>query len=144
MRARAVALVLTAFSLLLIVAPVSAGSLIQITPDFVNFGQVNQGETAIARFQILNTGTQVLTIQWMEFSKPGLIAQVKPQIGVGSSVEVLVNWDTSNFTGDIEGQVLLGLNDPQNSEIVLTLSGVVIPADIPSEPETPVKEEVLD
>ena len=55
-----------------------------------------------------------------------------------------MNWDTSKFIGDIEGQIILGLNDSQNPEIVLTLSGVVIPADIPSEPETPVKEEVLD
>jgi len=140
-KSRASAFILTIFCLATLAACVSEEPLIQVVNNPVDFGQVKQGETAIARFQLQNTGTQALTIQWMEFSEQGLIAQVKPQIGVGSSVEVLVNWDTSKFMGDIEGQVLLGLNDSQRTEIVLTLSGVVIPADIPSEPEIPVKEE---
>ena len=109
-------------------------------PDIKGFGVCQILLDKLYNFRVIH----IVSIQWMEFSEQGLIAQVQPQIGVGRSVEVLVNWDTSKFTGDIEGQVVLGLNDPENSEIVLTLSGVVIPADIPSEPETSVKEEVLD
>ena len=127
-KSRVITYILTLFSLAVMTASVSAENLVQITPEFVNFGQVEQGEIAIARFKLLNEGTQAVTIQWMQFSEQGLVAQVKPQIGVGSSVEVLVNWDTSKFTGDIEGQITLGLNDPQNPEIILTLSGTVIPA----------------
>ena len=130
-----IAVFLTIFCLAVTTASVSAENTVQVTPEFGNFGQVKQGEKVIARFQLLNTGTQALTIQWMEFSQQGLIAQVQPQIGAGSSVEVLVNWDTSKFMGDIEGQITLGLNDPQKSEIVLTLSGTVLPAtETPPEP----------
>lgn len=127
-KSRVITYILTIFSLAVMTASVSAENLLQVTPESANFGQVEQGETAIARFQLLNAGTQAVTIQWMEFSKPGLIAQVQPHIGVGSSVEVLVNWNTGDLSGDIEGQITLGLNDPQNPEIILTLSGVVIPA----------------
>jgi len=144
MRSKVITFFLTVLGLAVMATSVSAENLVQVTPESMNFGQVKQGEKAIARFQLLNTGTQAVTIQWMEFSQPGLIAQVKPQIEAGSSVEVLVNWDTSKFAGDIEGQITLGLNDPQNPEIVLTLSGAVIPAEIPPEPETPVNGEVLD
>ena len=126
-KSRVITFILTIFCLAMTTASVSAKNTVQVTPELGNFGQVKQGETAIARFQLQNTGTQALTIQWMEFSEQGLIAQVKPQIGAGSSVEVLVNWDTSKFMGDIEGQITLGLNDPQNPEIVLTLSGTVVP-----------------
>lgn len=128
MCAKSIAFVVIVFSLAVMAASVSAGDLVQVTPDSVNFGQVEQGELAVARFQLQNTGSQALTIQFMEFSKPGLIAQVNPYIGVGSSVEVLVNWKTGNFSGDIEGRVVLTVDDPQDSEIVLHLSGTVIPA----------------
>ena len=128
MRTRANALILIMFCLAVVAAPVSAGSLVQVTPESVNFGQVKQGDLATASFQLLNTGTQALSIQYMEFSKPGLVAQVNPHIGVGLSVEVLVNWKTGNLSGDVEGQVVLTLDDPQHPEIVLPLSGTVIPA----------------
>ncbi len=145
MHTKAVAFFPIVFSLVVMAASVSAENLVQVTPEFVDFGQVEQGEIASARFQLRNTGTRALSIQWMQFSKPGLIAQVNPQIGVGSSVEVLVNWNTDNLLGDLEGQIILGLNDPQNTEIVLTLSGTVIPAiEVILEPEIPVGGGVRD
>jgi hypothetical protein len=57
-------------------------------------------------------------------------------IAAGSSVEILVNWNTSDFTGDIESQVTLGLDDPQSPEVVLIYTGIVIGAnEITPEPE---------
>jgi hypothetical protein len=127
-RFRAIAIFLTVFCLAVFAVPVTAEDVVQVTPDSVNFGQVKQGELALAKFQLLNTGTQAVTIQFMEFSDPGLIAQVNPHIGIGSPVEVLVNWKTGNLSGDVEGQVVLSFADPQYPAIVLPLNGTVIPA----------------
>jgi hypothetical protein len=128
LRTRSIAIFLTVFCVAVFAVPATAGNVVQVTPDSVDFGQVKQGELAIARFQLLNTGSQALTIQFMEFSDPGLIAQVKPHIGIGSPVEVLVNWKTGNLSGDVEGQVTLSFDDPQYPEIILPLNGTVIPA----------------
>ena len=136
MRTNIIVYILLVLSLVLITTSACAGKPVQVAPESVNFGDVEQGDVAIARFQLHNAGTQALTIQWMEFSKPGLVAQVNPNLAAGSSIEILVNWNTSDFTGDIEGQVTLGLDDPQNPEVVLTITGTVTPAtDVPPEPE---------
>ena len=136
MRIKTTVLVLALLSLVGVTTSACAANPVQVTPESVNFGEVVQGETAIARFQLHNTGTQAVNIHWMEFSSPGLVAQVSPHIAAGSSVEVLVNWKTSGFSGGIEGQIALGLDDPQNPEVVLTVSGTVIPAE-QNTPDTP-------
>ena len=115
------------FSLLLSASCVFAEPRIQSIPDSFNFGQVNKGDLAIARFQLKNSGATAVTIQWMQFSEQGLTAQVSPRINAGQSVEVTVNWNTSSFEGDISGSIVLGLNDPEYPEITFTLSGTVIP-----------------
>ena len=143
-KSRVGAVILTLFCMAVMAAPVSAEILVQVTPDSVNFGQVKQGETVTAKFRLRNAGTNQLTILFLEFSVPDMSAHVKQKIDAGSSTEILLNWDTSRLSGEVKGEGILTLNDSQNSEIVFTLSGFVIATDIPSEPETPVKEEVLD
>ena len=128
MRIKTIAYIFTLLSLIGVTASDCAENLLQAIPESASFGEVVQGELAIARFQLKNTGTQAVNIQWMEFSSPGLVAQVSPHIAAGSSVEVQVNWKTANFSGDIEGQITLGLDDPQNPEVVFTVAGTVIPA----------------
>lgn len=126
---RSFTFIFAVFSLLFTISPVFAESRIQVVPDSFDFGRVKKGDLAIAKFQLKNSGTTAVTIQWMEFSEQGLVAQVSPRINAGQSVEVTVNWNTSNFEGDISGNVVLGLNGPDNPEVTFTLSGTVIPGD---------------
>lgn len=104
-----------------------ADTLVQVEPTSVNFGQVSQGETATAKFHLTNAGTKPLTIQFMEFSIPGMRAQVKARIDAGKSTGVLVTLNTSGLIGDVEGETTLTFNDPGNMEVILTISGTVVP-----------------
>ena len=124
MHNKTIAFVLAAICLM--ATPVFAESWIKVIPESVNFGQVKRGQIATAKFQVQNTGNQAVSIQWMELSKPGLIAQVQPTINAGSSVELLVNWNTAELLGELEGQITLGLTDPENPEVILMVNGTVI------------------
>ena len=104
-----------------------ADTSVQVDSTSMNFGQVKQGETATAKFQLTNAGTKQLTIQFMEFSMPGMRAQVKARINAGSSTEILVTWNTSGLSGEIKGETILTFDNPNNPEIVLTLTGTVVP-----------------
>ena len=119
--------VLSTLCMLALTVATSADALVEVASSSVNFGQVKQGETVSAKFQITNAGTKPLTIQFMEFSTPGMRAQVKPRIDAGSSTEILVTWNTSGLSGEIKGETILTFDDPNNPEIVLTITGTVVP-----------------
>jgi uncharacterized protein YjdB len=105
----------------------SAETLVQVAANPVNFGQVKQGKTVTAKFELTNTGSKPLTIQFMEFSMPGMRANVQATIAAGASTEVLMTWDTSQLSGEVKGETILTFNDPQKQEVTLTLSGTVVP-----------------
>ena len=126
MHTKILSFVLAAASLMVTATSVCAGSLVQAIPESFNFGQVKQGEHVVTQFQLHNTGTDTVAIQWMDFSDPGLVAWTKARIAAGSSVEVSVNWNTSKLSGDLEEQITLGLDDPENPEVVFKVSGTVI------------------
>jgi hypothetical protein len=115
------------FCLVSLAVSVSADSSVQLDNKSVNFGEVKQGEIAVAKFQLRNAGTSTLIIEFMEFSVQGMRANVKQKTAVGSSTEVQVTWNTSGLSGQVHGETTLSVNDPQNPEIVLILSGTVLP-----------------
>jgi len=119
--------VLSIFCQLALTVPASADALIKVASNSVSFGQVKQGETASAKFQVTNAGKEPLTIQFMEFSMPGMRANVKAKINAGSSTEILVTWNTSGISGEVKGETILTFDDPQGLETVLTLTGTVVP-----------------
>ena len=119
--------VLGIFCLFGLATTVAADALVQVTSNSVDFGEVKQGEVAVAKFQINNVGTSTLTIEFMEFSTQGMSANVKHKTAAGSSTEVMVTWNTSGLSGQVHGETILTVNDPQNPEIVLVVSGTVIP-----------------
>jgi len=114
----------------LVVLAVTAPAFAQldVLSDSANFGQVSQGETVSVKFQIRNSGTEPLTITGLEFSMPGMNARVKQEIAAGSIAEILINWDTSRLRGEVKGQAVLTLSDPQIPKVVLTLRGKVVPS----------------
>lgn len=90
------------------------------------FGRVPRGTVVTKNFVIGNTGTAPLSIEKMQFSTPGMRARVAALIEPGRSVLLQVEWDTSHYSRDAEGQVVLELNDPATPKLVITLAGFVV------------------
>ena len=96
-----------------------------------DFGRVSRGTVVTKSFVIRNTGTAPLLIESMQFSTPGMRARVASTIEPGASAELEIDWDTSHYTRDAEGQAILVLNDPELPKLVLTLTGFVVsPIDV--------------
>ena len=119
-------LVLGIYCFLALTVIACSDAVVQVASNTTNFGQATQGEAVTAKFQLSNAGTEPLTIQFMEFSMPGMSARVQPKINAGSTSEILVRWDTSQLEGEVNGKVILTLDDLQNPEIVLLVSGTVV------------------
>ena len=94
----------------------------------VDFGHINQGEPVSVSFTLENSGADPLVVERMEFSMPGMNARVQQLIEPGESTQVVVTLDTSRLRGKYEGRMTLHLNDPVLPEIVLSLTGTVVPA----------------
>jgi hypothetical protein len=124
----AIAMVLFTSCLVVVMETALGDPSAQLVPDSVDFGKVKQGETVTAKFRVHNVGTESLSILGLEFSMPGMNARVKQEIDAGTNTDILMTWDTSRLRGEVEGQTVLTLNDPQNPKIVLTLSGTVVPS----------------
>ena len=60
----------------------------------------------------------------MEKGNPGTL---RIRFDAGSSTEILVTWKTSWLNGEVKGETILTVNDPQNPEIVLIITGTVVP-----------------
>jgi hypothetical protein len=96
-----------------------------------HFGRVSRGTVVTKSFVIRNAGAAPLLIENMQFSTPGMRARVATTIEPGASAELKIEWDTSHYTRDAEGQALLMLNDPDMPKLVLTLTGFVVsPIDV--------------
>jgi hypothetical protein len=93
-----------------------------------DFGSVPQGQSVTARFALENSGDEPLVLERMEFSMPGLTARVKQRLEPGETTTVEVNWDTAKLRREVEGSLTLYLNDPALPQLVLRLSGTVVPA----------------
>jgi hypothetical protein len=90
------------------------------------FGRVPRGTVVAKAFVLSNLGAAPLRIEAMQFSMPGMRARVASTIEPGASAELKIEWDTSHYTREAEGQVLLSLNDPALPRLALTLTGFVV------------------
>jgi hypothetical protein len=95
------------------------------------FGSVPRGTLIKKKFSLRNAGSATLIIQKADFSTPGMRLRVAQQIEPGKTAEMEVQWDTSSYTREVEGNVVLQLNDPATPRLAFTLTGTVIsPIDI--------------
>jgi hypothetical protein len=95
------------------------------------FGRVARGTIVSESFLIKNLGDETLAFKDAQVSMPGMTIQVKQALEPGEEAQLVVKWDTSNISQQVEGAVRLKLNDPARSSIVLSLSGTVFrPVDV--------------
>ena len=90
------------------------------------FGRVPRGTLVARTFVLRNLGAAPLRIEGMQFSMPGMRARVASTIEPGASTELKIEWDTSHYTREAEGQALLLLNDPDRPRLAITLTGFVV------------------
>src|SRR4030042_3018378 len=91
------------------------------------FGTVKQGETITHIFVIRNTGSAPLKPTRMEISEQGMTGRIKPVIPPGEEGWITVRWDTGRVKGEVSGEGVLNLDDPEQPPIVLLLKGIVKP-----------------
>ena len=91
-----------------------------------DFGSVPKGTEISESFTIGNRGSATLELEGLEFSVYGMRARVKQSIPPGESADLILTWDTRQYTGKTEGQALIRLNDPVLPQILLTLTGTVV------------------
>jgi len=117
-------LILAAFTLL---SPAKASVAPEASFNTLNsdFGTVKQGQTIIQTFTVTNKGDAPLKIDKVEFSMPGMKARIRQNILPGQSADLKIEWDTSRFVQQVQGQALLFLNDKKQPKVLLTLTGTV-------------------
>jgi hypothetical protein len=96
-----------------------------------NFGSVARGTVVSESFTLRNKGTAPLIIERMDFRVHGMSARVRQTIEPGGSAELVLSWDTSQFSREVEGEAVISINDPERPELLITLTGFVVsPIDI--------------
>ncbi len=91
-----------------------------------DFGTVNSGETVVHAFTLQNQGTAPLSyVRDPELFMPGMTVRFGREILPGEAGTVTVEWDTSKVRDEVEGKVILHLNDPAQPQVTLLLRGVV-------------------
>lgn len=98
----------------------------EIDRTSLDFGSVPRGTVLSESFTIGNLGSAALELQGLEFSVYGMRARVKQSIPPGESADLVVTWDTSQYSGKASGQARIQLNDPARPQIVLTLTGTIV------------------
>jgi hypothetical protein len=119
---------LTVLLFLIFASPLAvAGASVVAEPTVLDFGYVSRGEPVVSEFVLRNETASSRLIQFMDFSIPGLVAQVSPRIEPGEAVSVRVRLDTSEYTGNVEGKITLLFDDPDRTEVVVTVKATVEP-----------------
>src|SRR5262245_51204234 len=90
-----------------------------------DFGTAKQGKKLVHEFAVRNQGTIPLTIEGGELSMPGMKARFNRVIAPGAEARITLEWDTNDVKGEVMGEAVLRLNDPDEPTVTLTLSGVV-------------------
>lgn len=90
-----------------------------------DFGSTKHGQVVTHGFTIRNSGSAELVINSVDFTMPGMKARFKGRILPGKDGTVVVEWDTSKVKGRLDAQAVVRTSDPEKSEIVLTLQGVI-------------------
>ena len=92
-----------------------------------DFGTVKQGERLSHPFRIQNPGDAPLTIRRMDFNLPGIKARAKPMVPAGGEGQITLEWNTASLSGEMEVEMVLALDDPQQPQVSFFLRAVIQP-----------------
>ncbi len=101
--------------------------IISVSPDTIDFKTRNEGDTIHARFIIKNNGDAPLIIRDYKSDCGCTIPKLaKDTILSGDSAELLAQFHTLKYTGDITRSIHLNSNDPINGFIPAVIRGCII------------------
>ena len=123
------AIMLTLVMFLVSTGTALGDSHVSANPNRIDFGQVKQGDPVSVRFELRNDGPDAVMITFIDFSLPGSFAQVNPKIEAAGTVQAELRLSTENLDGQVDGEVTLLFDDPEKTQIVVTVEGFVTPRD---------------
>lgn len=92
-----------------------------------NFGDIKQGETVSHVFVLSNSGGDLLTISNVTASCGcTAAAPEKKELAPGESTNLTVKFNSAGRMGNQSKTVRIFSNDPQNPEVVITITGNVV------------------
>ena len=110
----------------LMAVPALAAPLITVEKPGYDFGTVTQGDKVDHLFTVKNRGDKPLIISQIRSSCGCTAATLSARtIAPGSSGEVKVTFDSTNFAGQVTKTISIDSNDQRNPSAVLTLQGKV-------------------
>ena len=117
--------------IVLILSSLSFGQLLQpklvLQQTSYDFGDIKQGEKVSHDFVLSNSGGDLLTISNVSASCGCTAAKPeKNELAPGESTNLTVSFNSSGRRGKQNKTIRIFSNDPQNPEMVLTITGVVV------------------
>jgi hypothetical protein len=99
---------------------------IRVDPDGFDFGRALPGKTLSKEFALRNFGDAELVIEGVS-TTCGCTAAIMADTKVppGGSTQLRVTFETRNYIGKVERQVLVRSNDPKTPVLTLKLSASV-------------------
>jgi len=92
-----------------------------------DFGTVKQGSKVVHRFHVKNSTTTPLTITSVQLSICGMDARFRPVVEPGNEGAITVEWDTSHWSGEMEGSATVFFAGSSARRQMLLLKAVVQP-----------------
>src|SRR5262245_14986212 len=92
-----------------------------------DFGLVKEGEKVVHVFTVRNETEAPLKIRAVDLSEPGMKAKFNPVIPPGREGNITMEWDTAHRKGQLEAEAIVRFNEPAQSDVTLTLKGIVKP-----------------
>ena len=117
--------------IVLLLSSLSFGQLLQpklvLQQTSYDFGDIKQGEKVSHDFVLSNSGGDLLTISNVSASCGCTAAKPeKNELAPGESTNLTVSFNSSGRRGKQNKTIRIFSNDPQNPEMVLTITGVVV------------------
>jgi uncharacterized cupredoxin-like copper-binding protein len=117
--------------IVLLLSSLSFGQLLQpklvLQQTSYDFGDIKQGEKVSHDFVLSNSGGDLLTISNVSASCGCTAATPeKNELAPGESTNLTVSFNSSGRRGKQNKTIRIFSNDPQNPEMVLTITGVVV------------------
>jgi Protein of unknown function (DUF1573) len=94
-------------------------------PDF-DFGRVVRGDLVEHEFVVRNEGTVPVRIQKASMTPPLLATRMPGVIAPGATANIATRLDTSQLQGRFQGELVVYLDDPSQSQVALSFEGEVL------------------